>query len=203
MSNITKTSAEQLTEIIMTAYKQVTPFNKGSFPLPIKSIDGVICDCRIRIQKFSHWNSVAFYAESKSVICSESEEMVCLFNMAEGWNPETDLADLAIVVQPKVFVFCQKLLDTLPNLKLTIKGNLRSFNEDAQTIALHSIFGSFDNIQLDCKIDTCCVCYNQTTTKTQCKHSLCYRCWFSISKTNEEGELECLCPLCREEICYV
>ena len=54
----------------------------------------------------------------------------------------------------------------------------------------------FPNIEVD-SIEECCVCANETYTKTHCQHSLCYRCWFNIKETNDKF---ISCPLCRKNI---
>ena len=38
----------------------------------------------------------------------------------------------------------------------------------------------------------CCVCYENTTTKTKCGHHLCYECWGALQKKE--------CPMCRSDI---
>lgn len=38
----------------------------------------------------------------------------------------------------------------------------------------------------------CCVCYDNTTTKTKCGHHLCYECWGALKKKE--------CPMCRSDI---
>lgn len=195
-NSITQTPAEQLTEIVMSLYKNTSCGKDELISIPIKSIDGVICNCYIECCNYSAWCSVRFYAESDSILDTESDNMVRLFNMAEGWPANSDIV---IVVQPKVFSFCEKLLEILPKLKLSMFG-LLSQNEDSNKLVLSKIFGAFDNVKLKHCVEDCCVCYNKTTTKTKCGHSLCYRCWFSIPNINEEQELEAFCPLCREDI---
>jgi hypothetical protein len=166
------------------------------YKLPINSIDNVICDCWITIAKYERWHSVSFIAESKYV--HNQNGSVKLFVMNQGCKPNNDF-------KIEASEFCRKLIEALPKLKLTLCGKLSTNDEDTETIALYSIFGNIQNIKLDNVIETCCVCYNQTLTKTPCKHPLCHRCWFSICKEtdDDEDDIECLCPLCREDILHI
>jgi hypothetical protein len=51
-------------------------------------------------------------------------------------------------------------------------------------------------------LDTCCVCYEKTSTKTSCEHILCIPCWSSIKRTeSEDSDYETKkCPICRQEL---
>jgi hypothetical protein len=46
----------------------------------------------------------------------------------------------------------------------------------------------------------CCVCYDKTITITPCNHALCIPCWGKIKETEDDGEENRLCPVCREII---
>lgn len=66
-----------------------------------------------------------------------------------------------------------------------------------------------NNIKCTNRYDECCVCNEFTTTKTECKHSLCYVCWSAIGKkahddadNYEDDHIEISCPLCREDISF-
>lgn len=193
-NSITQTPAEQLTEIIMQYYAKVKPIDDDTIKLPINSIDNVICDCLIRIVKYEAWHTVAFIAESKYV--HNENGSLPLYVMNQGCKPNNDF-------KIEVSEFCRKLFENLSKLKLSINGNLSINNEDTEIIALHNIFGNIQNIKLDNVIESCCVCYNLTLTKTPCKHPLCHRCWFSICKEDDNDDIECLCPLCREDILHI
>ena len=61
------------------------------------------------------------------------------------------------------------------------------------------------------KFDQCCVCLDETVTKSSCNHYICFRCVVQLHPTpvdNEECECgECedyqvLCPVCREELTF-
>ena len=43
-------------------------------------------------------------------------------------------------------------------------------------------------------IDECCVCYEKTKLKTNCKHTLCLPCWNQLKEDK--------CPMCRGELIY-
>jgi len=46
----------------------------------------------------------------------------------------------------------------------------------------------------------CCVCYDKTITLTPCNHSLCIPCWGKTPESEDDGEENRLCPVCREII---
>ena len=64
----------------------------------------------------------------------------------------------------------------------------------------------FKNKNIKVCDDTCCVCLEQTLTKTCCNHSLCFYCWENIKPIEQDDDPEMkdiFCPMCREEINYV
>lgn len=59
--------------------------------------------------------------------------------------------------------------------------------------------------------DHCCVCFEDTVTKTHCGHCVCIRCAVNIQQTKVlvtecdddfEDEYELLCPVCRKELLF-
>ena len=50
------------------------------------------------------------------------------------------------------------------------------------------------------RYEECCVCYEITSTKTQCNHPLCLKCWSQIVEVREEDEFEQHCPICRVDL---
>jgi len=54
--------------------------------------------------------------------------------------------------------------------------------------------------------DQCCVCYDETLTKTECGHSICRDCiWAIVDKLEKDSNesVEFNCPICREAIGFV
>jgi len=43
------------------------------------------------------------------------------------------------------------------------------------------------------KMDECCVCYEKTNSKTDCGHSICYKCAIKVKEEEDERK----CPMCR------
>jgi len=49
------------------------------------------------------------------------------------------------------------------------------------------------------EIDFCCVCYEDTFTKTLCNHSVCIPCWLKIKKHQNQ----IVCPICKSDISLI
>ena len=58
------------------------------------------------------------------------------------------------------------------------------------------------NPAIKSNLDTCCVCYEKTSTKTSCDHILCIPCWSLVKRTESENS-DCetkKCPICRQDL---
>jgi ribosomal protein S26 len=70
------------------------------------------------------------------------------------------------------------------------------------------LFKDLSNVKMKLPLhEKCCVCLENTLTKTNCKHYLCIRCAVHLhsSKVTSESEYqerEILCPCCRCELIY-
>lgn len=92
-----------------------------------------------------------------------------------------------------------------PNWHLLNTEIIDLFKDDA-TVALPKVVVSRVH-----QFDQCCVCLDETVTKSSCNHYICFRCVVQLHPTpvdNEECECdECedyqvLCPVCREELTF-
>lgn len=92
------------------------------------------------------------------------------------------------------------------NLKYCYLSNLLELNT---SINLDLFTSVFDNPNIEIFGEKCCVCFMITTNKTQCNHSLCFKCWEEIKPQQFEEEEEeyeetiLPCPLCRQNIYYI
>lgn len=159
--------------------------------LPIEEIDGVKnINCFFEI--YDELNGICFKIYPKFTLDGD----YIFFKRLYKKNNEIKKEDLLI--------FINELLTDLPKLKLNKNGFLKIIDEDEEKIILmfEEILLSIecDNLKIK-KIDSCCVCYEKTNTKTRCKHSLCLKCWSKLQIIDDEED--CLiisCPLCRENI---
>jgi hypothetical protein len=177
--------AKELAEIFISQRNELE--NEQVVYLPIDTIDGVSVGCKLEP-----------YRENKGI----------LFKASLSFRYDDDGDGISACVLSKynedgltnedIEIFCERVITTLPLLKLNINGNLEwETLRDKNKVKLDTLFRNLkiDNIKTTCT-EECCVCYNRTKTKTDCKHSLCYRCWSKMYDDSEEGEVQC--PLCRE-----
>ena len=92
-----------------------------------------------------------------------------------------------------------ELLDILPKLKFN-KLQAKFTTEDIDYF--NDLF-EFDNIETE-KSGECCVCYDNTITKTPCCNNyLCYKCNENIKVKETHDDVYRSCPMCRENIIYI
>ena len=100
-----------------------------------------------------------------------------------------------------------KVKEMLPDMqfdKLTGRFSLDNITSELEKQCAESLFIS-PNVKL--VYEDCSVCQECTTTKTKCKHPLCYPCWEKIKQVENSNFIENtttyqLCPICREIINY-
>lgn len=166
--------------------------------LPIVEIDGVKnINCTIEI--YQKGKGVAFCVRADFKYDGEEdegEESPRLY-----WKSKYNDAGLT---KDDILDFSQKLLEELPQLRLSHYGNLSV--PDKEGVSLRSAFEDVfsciecETIKVD-KLGVCSVCYEKTDTKTPCEHPLCNRCWSKIKIDRDECQASC--PLCRENIFYI
>jgi hypothetical protein len=96
--------------------------------------------------------------------------------------------------QDDILKFSTEVYEVIPKLKLDIDGQLRVPNMTKISInkSFHEVFSSMESADVKVhQIDKCPVCNDETETKTDCKHPLCYKCWSKMKS----------CPLCRAQLC--
>lgn len=198
--NNTTTNIEKLSTILFNEYIKIRE-KKGLhsqchsiLKINITSINDVICDASFKF----YCDQIQFVIDSSN-ICDNSStcDFIELYRTCVGLNikmTETHIKEWTDY-------FATEIIKTLPNLKLNIYGKLSTTTDDID-IQLNNIFSEFTNITIK-STDECCVCCNHTYTKTPCKHSLCYRCWFKLGKIDDENPDDGLmfsCPICRGNI---
>ena len=63
-------------------------------------------------------------------------------------------------------------------------------NEKVLMSSMMKMMPKNDTVKLCYETDECCVCLEQCSTETVCRHHLCRRCSFNLKKQ--------ICPLCRK-----
>ena len=162
-----------------------------SMTLPIKEIDGVCgLDCKLT----GYVNSNSADENFAFKVDTGFNNPVTLFIFEKRSNSEEER-----LTEKEIGDFATKLLEeVLPNLKLGRNGKM-SFEkdgEDAVVGEIKDLFGEIEMPNLVMDKCECVVCYEKTQTKTDCEHSLCYRCWSRVKKV--DGIVPC--PMCRESI---
>lgn len=85
--------------------------------------------------------------------------------------------------------------------RLALDTDISNLFKDSEHIKTSPIFHS----------EKCCVCLEETITKTHCDHSLCFKCVINIQPTKIVPEDDCddrfteyelLCPCCRSELLF-
>jgi hypothetical protein len=195
------TDIETLSTILFNQFKKTKETIKfcncqSILNLNIQSIDGVKCDACFKFYS----DQIQFIIVSSNIVDnSYNSEFVELYRDCVAIN--LSMSNTHIKEWTDNFAF--DILETLPKLKLNIHGKLSpSETADDIDIQLNDIFARITNVTIN-PTDECCVCCNHTYTKTPCKHSLCYRCWFKLGKTDDENPddgLDFTCPICRGNI---
>ena len=196
-------SIEALSSIITNQFRKYLEHwtNYQDYYFPIKSIDGVSCKLHFKIVKTETGVfDFIFTIQSKNITQYKPTEYLILFRTVSTF--EVKKWDLTNCIeeseQHSLQMLCIRLLKILKYGKLSVKGEICYIdNVDASELILNKCLKTkFSNIEVE-PIEECCVCSNETYTKTHCQHSLCYRCWFNIKETNHKF---ISCPLCRKNI---
>lgn len=186
-------NSSKLTELLVKLRDARAKNDRHGFivTLPIKEIDGICqLDCKLRCY-----------------LCPDAECESISFDVGTTFNNQTLLfgfeqrsaSEGECLTEEEIGEFSVKLLEeVLPNLKLCRNGRM-SFEKDSDDAMVYEIvdlFGVIEMPNLVVENCECSVCYEKTYVKTDCDHSLCYRCWSKVKKV--EGLVPC--PICRESI---
>jgi hypothetical protein len=96
--------------------------------------------------------------------------------------------DDAILAQYMATKF-ERLLELASRLKFSkLLGVF--YDQEIQLTAAQIAIEELSSVAGLCEYEQCCVCQDETKTKTLCGHTLCYECWDSLVAPSK-------CPLCR------
>ena len=192
---MSSSSSKKLTELLvkLRGVREQSSQCSVSMTLPIKEIDGV---CRLDCKLTGYVNSDSADENFAFKVDTGFNNPVTLFRFEKRSNSEEEQ-----LTEEEIGDFATKLLEeVLPNLKLGRNGkmNFEKDGEDAVVGEIKNLFGEIEMPNLVIDKCECVVCYEKTQTKTDCEHSLCYRCWSKLKEV--DGALPC--PMCRESIWY-
>ena len=185
-------NANKLAKLIIKMMNTITVAGNGVMKviLPITEINGIgNIECSLKGYKDGTNDYVHF------VVCLLFTPVKHICYMLDTNKPDEDeLTDEHIIT------FTTKLLETLPKLRLQRNGLVDLPNSGVGVGSeIIDLFGEIDlteNVKIS--NDTCSVCYDKTMTKTECNHSLCYRCWSKIPKERNNEAVPC--PICRRDM---
>jgi hypothetical protein len=192
---MTSSSSRKLSELLikLRGVREQSSEHSVSMTLPIKEIDGV---CRLDCKLTGYVNSDSAHEYFAFEVNTKFNAPMPLFRFEKMSNSEEER-----LTEEEIGDFATKLLEeVLPNLKLRRNGkmNFEKDGEDAVVGEIKDLFGEIEMPNLVTDKCECVVCYEKTQTKTDCEHSLCYRCWSKLKEV--DGTLPC--PICRESIWY-
>ena len=173
-----------------------TTFGYEEIVLPIKKIDGLNVSVIFYLKIFNEKTFVINIQVNPSKIYYKAEKNLYVRN-----HHSTAVYDE--VDNTYNYNGFKKIIEgffeDLPKLKLniegtfTINGETRCFNSPYKYIDLF-INEKIDGVEF-IEFDECCVCGENTTTKTKCGHILCLKC---EDKINEMSKKKPKCPICRQ-----
>jgi hypothetical protein len=192
---MSSSNSSKLTELLikLRGIREQSSEYSVSMTLPIKEIDGV---CRLDCKLTGYVNSDSAHEYFAFEVNTKFNAPMPLFRFEKMSNSEEER-----MTKEEICDFATKLLDeVLPNLKLRRNGkmNFEKDGEDTVVGEIKNLFGEIEMPNLVMDKCECVVCYEKTQTKTDCEHSLCYRCWSKLKEV--DGALPC--PMCRESIWY-
>ena len=192
---MSSSNSSKLTELLikLRCVREQSSEYSVSMTLPIKEIDGV---CRLDCKLTGYVNSDSAHEYFAFEVNTKFNAPMPLFRFEKMSNSEEER-----MTKEEICDFATKLLDkVLPNLKLRRNGkmNFEKDGEDTVVGEIKNLFGEIEMPNLVMDKCECVVCYEKTQTKTDCEHSLCYRCWSKLKEV--DGALPC--PMCRESIWY-
>lgn len=177
--------------------------------LPIKQIDGV--NVNVEVRCYIHAYLCGYGPEKGQYIIQKSfGTIITLEDVVDDECDEIILyrKNKHIHKDDKTYydAMYEHLVEFIKNLsvmKLNMYGHFELPNElfskgDIEVNWLE-ILKDVNNVKTN-NIEPCCVCYNLTHTKTDCGHTLCFRCWSNVKNTEETEEQNIIkpCPMCRE-----
>jgi hypothetical protein len=167
-------------------YNKLNKESLGNYELPIKTLDGIRCDCD-------------FFTTRDGKISFVIEILDTQIINVHGNTANTYKLNCKITEECMSKIFISDMLRDLPKLKFNkLKNRFEIPNEDEdQDLLVFELFKDEANIQL--KIETCPCCLEPCNWKLAytCGHSICPPCYQKLPNTIINGKDNKTCPTCR------
>jgi hypothetical protein len=167
-------------------YKKLIKKLLGNYELPIKTLDGIRCDCD-------------FFTTSDCDIRFGIAILDTARINIQGNYVANNYIDCKITDESKSKIFISDILRKLPQLKFNkLKNRFEIPHEDENPcLDVYELFKDEENIKL--KIETCPCCLEPCNWKLAytCNHSICPPCYQKLPNTIIDDEDNKTCPTCR------
>ena len=168
-------------------YNKLIKKTYSSCALPIKSLDGVICDC----------DFFKGYEGNISFVITILDTARDNINGNYSANTFHD-KNCKITDESKSKIFISDMLRELPQLKFNkLRNRFEIPNEDEDpSLDIYELFKDEENIKL--RIETCPCCLEPCNWSVwTCGHSICPPCFSKLPNTIIDDEDNKTCPTCR------
>ena len=172
----------------------------------IQSIDDIAVDVDVAITVCPHSAVINLIVSSNGILSyyHDRESPVVYYSHSLFYKlaPKADGIPLPFEITLEDYTTAASvLLTTLPLLKFNRYYGKFYSTEPPQHALVAPIWAELK----DCPTikfwhEECCVCHEDTTTRTGCKHSLCYACWDKLPEIYVEEDYDGMtrvCPICR------
>ena len=163
----------------------------------IKEVDGIKCDVILCV----NYRTYMLRIESKNLRCGFDFDSKIYYN-------ENIIKYDATEESEKKFYIIKRDDISLCIDKLIIKLQKIKFNNFTGKFTEHKINEKIYDVFKLCNVtieegEECSVCFEKTLTKTNCKHSVCYRCIEKLPITYHDDDCPNIsCPICRHNVIY-
>ena len=186
--------------------------------LPIAEIHNISILASLNVDKLINQKNITFYVKSNIIsnvtyfnydclgIQLLEDDTVAISETTHNTaTSETTRGAATVEDFTHAITKVKEMLPVMQFDKLTGRFSLDNITSELEKQCAESLFIS-PNVKL--VYEDCSVCQECTTTKTKCKHPLCYSCWEKIKQVENSNFIENtttyqLCPICREIINHI
>jgi hypothetical protein len=168
-------------------YNKLNTETLSDYELPIKTLDGVRCDCDFFSRGDGYISFVIHILDTQRINVQGNYT-------ANAYKLNSETIDESISKK-----FISDILVELPKLKFNkLKNRFEIPNEDEDAdLDIYELFKDEENIKL--KIETCPCCLEPCNWKLAytCNHSICPPCYQKLPNTIIDNKDNKTCPTCR------
>tara|TARA_R110000823_G_C15761005_1_gene482948 strand:+ start:93 stop:770 length:678 start_codon:yes stop_codon:yes gene_type:complete len=178
--------------------QQHAPTNTNEIILKgIKEVDGIKCNVIL----FVNYGEYMLRIESKYLIEPSDCRGKIYYNVYIKKRDATEENEkkLKIIKRDDISLCIDKLIVKLQKIKFN--NFTGKFTEHKINEKIYDVF-KLCNVTIE-EGEECSVCYEKTLTKTNCKHSVCYRCIEKLPITHDDDDCPNIsCPICRHNVIW-